>query len=162
MRWKVNGLARAIVAAARQPGLPIPSSLDFTSSPAVGVTASVDGRQVRVGGPRLLEETGLAEMGQVRPWHDDGATVLHVVVDGDVIGALKLADAVRPESREAVDALHRLGMQVAMINRRCRTRRTCGVRGTRHRPLLRPGPPRRQVGEGQRTAIRGAEGRHGR
>ncbi|OBB77775.1 copper-translocating P-type ATPase [Mycobacterium sp. 852014-52144_SCH5372336] len=108
-------LAHAIVAAARQRAMDVPSSADFTSSPAVGVTATVGGRQVRVGGPRLLEETGLAETAQTRAWHDDGATVLHVVVDGAVIGALKLADAVRPESRQAVDALHRLGMQVAMI-----------------------------------------------
>ena len=49
------------------------------------------------------------------PWHDEGAIVLHVLVDGAVAGALKLADEVRPESRQAVDALHKLGIQVVMI-----------------------------------------------
>ena len=41
--------------------------------------------------------------------------MLHVLVDGSVVGALKLADEVRPESRQAVDALHRLGIEVVMI-----------------------------------------------
>ena len=75
----------------------------------------VDGHRVRVGGPRLLAEAGRDELSAVVPWRDDGAIVLHVLVDDDVVGALKLADEVRPESREAVDALHKLGIEVVMI-----------------------------------------------
>ena len=108
-------LARAIVEAARRRGLTVPRSSDFSSSPAVGVRATVDGKQVRVGGPRLLEEAGSDELPAVAPWRDEGAIVLHVLVDGDVVGALKLADEVRPESREAVDALRKLGIEVVMI-----------------------------------------------
>ena len=108
-------LARAIVEAARARGVSIPRSSDFSSSPAVGVEAAVDGHRVRVGGPRLLEEAGQAELSDVLPWRDDGAIVLHVLVDGEVAGALKLSDQVRPESREAVDALHKLGIEVVMI-----------------------------------------------
>ena len=48
-------------------------------------------------------------------WRADGAIILHVVRDGAVIGALRLADAIRPESREAVDELHALGIRVVMI-----------------------------------------------
>ena len=108
-------LARAIVEAARRRGLSVPRSSDFSSSPAVGVEAAVDGRRVRVGGPRLLDEVGQAELPAVLPWRDEGAIVLHVLVDGVVVGALRLADEVRPESRQAVDALHRLGIEVVMI-----------------------------------------------
>jgi P-type Cu2+ transporter len=108
-------LARAIVEAARRRGLSVPRSSDFSSSPAVGVEATVDGHRVRVGGPRLLDETGQQELPAVIPWRDEGAIVLHVLVDGAVVGALKLADEVRPESRQAVDALHKLGIQVVMI-----------------------------------------------
>lgn len=108
-------LARAIVEAARRRGLTVPRSSDFSSSPAVGVAAMVDGHRVRVGGPRLLAEAGRDELSAVVPWRDDGAIVLHVLVDDDVVGALKLADEVRPESREAVDALHKLGIEVVMI-----------------------------------------------
>jgi Cu2+-exporting ATPase len=108
-------LARAIVEAARARGLSIPPSSDFSSSPAVGVEAAVDGHRVRVGGPRLLEEAGQDELSDVLAWRAEGAIVLHVLVDGVVAGALKLADEVRPESRETVDALHKLGIEVVMI-----------------------------------------------
>jgi Cu2+-exporting ATPase len=108
-------LARAIVAAARRRELPVSRSSDFSSSPAVGVEAAVDGHRVRVGGPLLLEEAGRSELPAAIPWREEGATVLHVLVDGAVVGALRLADEVRPESREAVDALHKLGIEVVMI-----------------------------------------------
>ena len=80
-------LARAIVEAARRRALTVPASSDFTSSPAVGVTARVDGKTVRVGGPRLLEEAGLGELPETGGWRDEGAIVLHVLVDGAVAGA---------------------------------------------------------------------------
>ena len=108
-------LARAIVEAARHRVLTVPASSDFTSSPAVGVTARVGGKTVRVGGPRLLEEAGLDELPDARGWREEGAIVLHVVIDGAVAGALALADEVREESRQAVDALRELGIQVVMI-----------------------------------------------
>jgi Cu2+-exporting ATPase len=108
-------LARAIVNAAKARAVTVPVSSNFSSSPAVGVSATVDGRQVRVGGPRLLEEAGQAELPDAAAWHSEGAIVLHVLVDGAVAGALKLADEVRQESRTAVDALHRLGIEVVMI-----------------------------------------------
>jgi len=113
-------LARAIVDAARRRGLTVPASSDFTSSPAVGVTARVDGKTVRVGGPRLLEEAGHAELPEAEGWRGEGAIILHVLVEENgagpaVAGALALADEIREESRQAVDALHKLGIQVVMI-----------------------------------------------
>jgi len=108
-------LATAIVRAAADRGLPIATATGFSSSPAVGVVATVEGRQIRVGGPRLLEDVGASEVSAAAEWSRDGAIILHVVRDGVVIGGLKLADEIRPESRQAVDALHRLGIQVVMI-----------------------------------------------
>ena len=108
-------LAKAIVRAAAAKNLSVPESRDFTSSPAVGVTATVEGTTVRVGGPHLLAEEHADELAVAERWRGDGAIILHVVQDGHVIGALKLADEVRPESHEAVDALHALGVQVVMI-----------------------------------------------
>lgn len=106
-------LARAIVAAARRRGLDIQAATDFSSSPAIGVSALVDGQRVQVGGPGLLEQAGQAALPDTAQW--EGATVLHVLVDGRLAGALALADEVRPESRQAVDALHALGIEVVMI-----------------------------------------------
>ncbi|OBF41555.1 copper-translocating P-type ATPase [Mycolicibacterium peregrinum] len=106
-------LARAIVDAARRRNLDIPPASDFSSSPAVGVSAMVGGHRVQVGGPALLDQAGRSALPDASGW--DGATVLHVLVDGEVAGALALADEVRPESRQAVDALHDLGIEVVMI-----------------------------------------------
>jgi Cu2+-exporting ATPase len=108
-------LARAIVNAAAERGIRMPASTGFESSPAIGVTASVDGRLVQVGGPNLLAQEGAHELDVAARWHDDGATVLHVVADGSVVGALKLSDEVREESRSAVEGLRALGVQVVMI-----------------------------------------------
>ncbi|GAB3072163.1 heavy metal translocating P-type ATPase [Intrasporangium mesophilum] len=108
-------LARAVVRAAAGRELTVPTAYDFSSSPAVGVTATVDGAEVHVGGPRLLEQLGLDEVPEAEQWQREGATILHVVRDGHVLGGLALADEVRPESREAVAALRRLGIQVVMI-----------------------------------------------
>ena len=108
-------LARAIVKAAEDRGLTVPRASGFSSSPAVGVTATVDGHEIRVGGPRLLEEVGAQEVPAATAWRGEGAIILHVIRDGEVLGGLRLADEIRPESREAVDALHKLGVQVVMI-----------------------------------------------
>lgn len=106
-------LARAVVAAATH--LDVPAATDFTSSPAVGVRARVDGRVVEVGGPRLLHQRGVEELDGLEQWRSDGATILHVLVDGRVAGALELADEVREESRTAVRELRDRGVDVVMI-----------------------------------------------
>ena len=108
-------LAQAIVAAAKDKSLTIEPASGFSSSPAVGVTATVSGQEIRVGGPRLLEETGQPEVNAADDWRAEGAIILHALRDNTVIGGLKLADEVRPESRDAVDALHELGVEVVMI-----------------------------------------------
>ncbi|WP_375003621.1 heavy metal translocating P-type ATPase [Aeromicrobium sp. CTD01-1L150] len=107
-------LARAIVGAARSRELEVSEPTDFSSSPAVGVKATVDETLIEVGGPHLLQQHGLEEL-SVDGWRAEGAIILHVLADGQVIGALRLADEIRPESRDAVDALHAAGAQVVMI-----------------------------------------------
>lgn len=108
-------LAKAIVRAAQERGLAVPRASGFASSPAVGVTATVDGHEIRVGGPRLLEESGQDELPVADAWRGDGAIILHVLRDGAVVGGIKLADEVRAESADAVRRLHDLGVQVVMI-----------------------------------------------
>jgi len=108
-------LARAIVNAAQERALVSAAATDFSSSPAVGVTATVDGHRVRVGGPRLLEAEGGSELAVADGWRADGAIILHVMVDGQVVGALALADEIRAESRVAVRELQARNVQVVMI-----------------------------------------------
>lgn len=108
-------LARAITGAAKTKGLRVPMASDFSSSPAVGVRATVDSAVIEVGGPYLLEQQNRDELPVADQWRDEGAIILHVLADGEVIGALRLSDEIRPESRDAVDALHARGVQVVMI-----------------------------------------------
>ncbi|MHA5282886.1 heavy metal translocating P-type ATPase [Corynebacterium sp. CQ3829_602738] len=108
-------LARAITGAAKTRDVAVPSASDFSSSPAVGVKATVDGEVIEVGGPYLLEKHSAEELPIADEWRKEGAIILHVLADGEVIGALRLADEIRPESRDAVDALHSAGAQVVMI-----------------------------------------------
>nr|WP_238148263.1 heavy metal translocating P-type ATPase [Rothia halotolerans] len=108
-------LARAITGAAGERGLDVPAASDFSSSPAVGVKAAVEGSVAEVGGPYLLEQRRRDELPVAERWRGEGAIILHVLLDGEVLGALRLADEIRPESREAVDALHEAGAQVVMI-----------------------------------------------
>jgi Cu2+-exporting ATPase len=112
-------VARAIVRAARQRGLDIPQATGFTSMTGRGVRATVEGRTLRVGGPALLRELGLNEgetlTASTRAWMDRGAAVLHIVDGNRILGAVSLEDAVRAESRQAVAALQKRGIKVAMI-----------------------------------------------
>jgi Cu2+-exporting ATPase len=113
-------LARAIVAAARTQAVgELPAAGEFRSMTGRGVQAQIEGATVAVGGPVLLRELRLAEpeelAGELEGWRGRGATVLYVVGEDKVMGALSLEDAVRPESRQAVDELHRLGKRVVMI-----------------------------------------------
>ncbi len=112
-------LARAIVATAGEKGLHVLTASGFRSITGRGVEADVDGATVAVGGPALLRERGLSEPDKVAArtgaWRERGAAVLHVVRDGSVVGAIALEDQIRPESRQAVDGLHALGIRVVMI-----------------------------------------------
>ena len=111
-------LARAIVRAAEDKG-EIPKAEDFRSMTARGVEATVAGRPLSVGGPKLLQERNApiptAMTDEIEAWKDRGATVLFLLEDKQVLGAFALEDEVRKESYDAVRALHDSGMRVAMI-----------------------------------------------
>ncbi len=111
-------LARAIVTAARERG-DVPAATDFRSMSGRGVEARIAGAKVAVGGPAMLAEGGLEIpkdlASTVEAWKERGAAVLYVIEEGSVTGVLSVEDEIRPESRRAVDELHRLGVEVAMI-----------------------------------------------
>ena len=108
-------LARAIVDGARRRGVETRPASDFVAMAGRGARARVHGHDVTVGGPRTLQELGLPAHPSAIEWDRQGRTVLHVIIDGAVGGILAVEDEIRPDSSEAVDALHRLGIRVAMI-----------------------------------------------
>jgi Cu2+-exporting ATPase len=112
-------IARAIVTAARERGVKPPSVTAFRGLPGRGVQATVAGRTLLVGGPRLLEQEGIvapdALRERTRVWGERGQTVVYLVENDRVLATFALADVIRPESREAVATLKRQGLRVAML-----------------------------------------------
>lgn len=112
-------LARAIVNEARERELKIPQATDFQAISGRGVSATVDGNMVTVGGPTMLKELRLTVPAPVQraseEWSSRGSAALYVVRDGEVIGGLSMEDEVRDESHAAVRDLQRENVRVVMI-----------------------------------------------
>ena len=111
-------VAKAIAAAGLEVGS-VSTARNFRSMAGRGVEAEVDGRRLAVGGPALLRERSVAEPESIQTettlWKKRGATVLYVLEGESILGALALEDRIRPESRQTVQFLRDLGVQVAMI-----------------------------------------------
>jgi P-type Cu2+ transporter len=118
-------LAKAILAEAGRRNLTQSPAANFVALPGRGARALVKGKSVAVGGPRLLTEANVTVPPAVEKlttaWASDGKTVLYAVADDRLLGAFAVEDEIRPESSEAVAALHRLGVRVAMITGDSRT-----------------------------------------
>jgi Cu2+-exporting ATPase len=113
-------LARAIVRGAQARGVDAARASGFQALAGRGARATaVDGQDVAVGGPRLLAELGADPPAELRAqtdaWAAEGRTVLFVIGDQRVLGAVSAEDEIRPESVEAVEQLHQMGLRVAMI-----------------------------------------------
>jgi Cu2+-exporting ATPase len=114
-----HSLAKGVRQAAKDKNLSLPKVQDFEAIKGHGVRAASDGREVVLGGPRMLEKLGLQPEGDLATFAEDsgakGQTVVYLIVDGGNVAALALADVIRPESESVVRQLHDLGIQVAML-----------------------------------------------
>jgi Cu2+-exporting ATPase len=112
-------IAKAIVSDASRRGVKSEEAENFEALPGRGARATVNGQSIAVGGPRLLTDINGAippELDKtVSIWASQGRTILYVFRNGTLIGALAVEDEIRAESAEAVEALHELGVRVAMI-----------------------------------------------
>jgi Cu2+-exporting ATPase len=112
-------IARAIVASAAELELAVPAASDFESIAGRGVHATVDGRALAVGGPNLLDrlevttDPALAQF--ARDAADRGQGVVYLLSDTHMLAAFAVADAVRPESVDAVRQLHDAGIEVVLM-----------------------------------------------
>jgi P-type Cu+ transporter len=117
-RGSEHPIGEAIVRGAKERGLSFVEAEGFEAVSGGGVRASVEGREVLVGSRRNLSESGVYENGLVARGEElacEGKTPVFVAVDGRPVGLLAVADAAREESREAVQRLHALGLEVAML-----------------------------------------------
>jgi Cu2+-exporting ATPase len=112
-------VARAIVASAEERGLEIPASTSFRAIPGQGVEARVGGRTLQVGGPNLLRAAGIESAPALREAADAaaqrGQSSVYLLEDGRASAVFATADAIRPESREAITRLHKAGIEVVML-----------------------------------------------
>jgi Cu+-exporting ATPase len=111
-------LAQAIVAKARESGLAIAPARDFEAIPGQGVRATVEGRRVWLGTATWLLDQGLSLNGlekEAERLAQAGHTPIYVAADAATIGLIAVADTLKSSARACVEALHALGLEVAMI-----------------------------------------------
>ncbi len=109
-------IAQGVLRAATERGVAFPQPEGFRAIPGRGAEAKVDGREVKVVSPGYLKEKGLALADtRVGALEAQGKTVVFVLVEGKPVGALALADMIRPESRAGLRALKGMGIQVMML-----------------------------------------------
>ncbi|MGW1679694.1 heavy metal translocating P-type ATPase [Saccharopolyspora sp. NPDC002376] len=111
-------LSAAIVAGAWQRGLEVPQAANFTSITGKGVRATAAGHTVLVGTRTLLADAGIdaSELDQpAAAFAEQGKTAILAALDGEPAGVLAVADTVKDDSAAAIAALHRLGIETAMI-----------------------------------------------
>jgi Cu2+-exporting ATPase len=112
-------IARGIVTTARERGVDPPSTDGFRAITGKGVAATIDGDEYHVGGPALLEAEGASLPQPLQEAADRaagrGQAAIYLLRSGQAQAVFAVADAIREESRQAVEALHARGVQVAML-----------------------------------------------
>ena len=109
-------IALGIVHSAQERSITLPAVTGFLALPGIGIQADVDGHRVMVVRPGYIAEHGLADSsGQVGELVSQAKTVVYVLEDDVVQGAVALSDTIRPESREAVAALRAMGIKSIML-----------------------------------------------
>ncbi len=118
-RQSEHPIGQAIVTRAENAGIDVPEATGFEAVPGHGVTATVEGRTVAVGAARLMERLGVSigadDQGVADQLADAAKTPLYVAVDGTLAAVVAVADPIKDSTPAALDALHDLGIEVAMI-----------------------------------------------
>lgn len=117
-RSSEHPLGAAIVAAATDRGLQLAAAQDFDSPVGKGIVGTVDGKRLVIGNRKILADAGIvataldAEADALR---QDGATVVHVAIDGAVAGLIAIADPIKPSASKAIDSLKSDGIRIVML-----------------------------------------------
>jgi Cu2+-exporting ATPase len=112
-------IAQTVRRAAQEQGLQLPSISDFSALKGRGVQAKYEGKTMYMGGPRLLEMLDLTPSSEIdlftRSAGEKSQSVIYLTTDVQIISTFAVADVIRPESKEAVQRLHEMGVEVAML-----------------------------------------------
>ncbi|WP_456386010.1 heavy metal translocating P-type ATPase [Profundibacter sp.] len=111
-------IAKAIVRAAKEKNMTLPMVSDFTSITGYGVRAVVDDKDILVGADRLMTREGIAFevfLAQGNALGQSGKTPLYVAIDGVAVAVMAVSDPIKETTPAVINALHDLGLKVAMI-----------------------------------------------
>ena len=112
-------IAQGIVKSAEEKDLSVPKADQFEAIPGHGVKAIVEGKEFYMGGPAMLKRLGLTPPDAVREAADRaaarGQASIYLLTPKAAVAAFTIADAVRPESREAIQRLHEQQIEVVML-----------------------------------------------
>ncbi|EDF6151583.1 gold/copper-translocating P-type ATPase GolT [Salmonella enterica subsp. enterica serovar Give] len=111
-------IARAIVVSAEEEGIALPGMSGFESVTGMGVYATVDGTRVDVGADRYMHEISVDISGfatTAERLGQEGKSPLYAAIDGQLAAIIAVADPIKPSTPAAINALHQLGIKVAMI-----------------------------------------------
>jgi len=117
-RSSEHPLASAILAAARERHLALPSAADFQAQPGKGIRATVNGSRVVVGNLAMMREaqipmTGIAD--RADDMRRDGQTVIYVAAANALLALIGVADPIKPNTPEALAALRQAGLRIVMV-----------------------------------------------
>lgn len=110
-------LADAIVSAARAQGLTLAKAEDFDSGSGIGVRGMVEGKRLALGNTALMEQEGVqvdALRADGERLRGEGASIMHLAVDGQFAGILAVTDPIKPSTHEAIQNLHGSGLRIVM------------------------------------------------
>jgi Cu+-exporting ATPase len=111
-------LGEAIVKGAEARGFALADSQDFDAVPGHGVSGTVKGRSVLLGNAKLLRDRGIATDALAADWErlaEDGKTPMFIAIDARAAGLVAVADTIKPDSKQAIEALRRFGLEVIML-----------------------------------------------
>lgn len=112
-------IARGIRQKAEEANVKPAEISNFEAIKGRGIKAIHEGKTVYVGGPRLLEMLELKLSGDIAAFankaNENAQTIVYMVVENQVVAAFALADVVRKESKQAIQRLHKMGIEVAML-----------------------------------------------
>ncbi|NIR52453.1 copper-translocating P-type ATPase [candidate division KSB1 bacterium] len=111
-------LAKAIVETAQQNGVALSEVTDFKAVPGKGVSGKLEDKEVLVGTLALMKEFDLDSnqlQTELSRFEADAKTAILTAIDGKVVGALAVADELKEEAVQVIEALHKMGYETAMI-----------------------------------------------
>ena len=117
-RGSEHPLGEAIVKAAQEKNLELASSTEFNALPGQGVEALVQGKKLYLGNLRLMEDRGLSLNGlgvEAERLRETGKTVMFLSTDGEVAGIIAMADTLKPNAKESLEQLHKMGIELVML-----------------------------------------------